>query len=70
MTLGLSTPRAKQHCFYFLKCLFLKEGCFLQSIKDLQCFIHAQPGIISSVLHFKPASATTSPAGGSCISSA
>lgn len=37
--------------------------CFLQLIKDLQCFIHAQPGIVSSVLHFKP---TITPAQGSC----
>lgn len=43
--------------------------CFLQLIKDLQCFIHAQPGIISSVLHFKPTIAKTSLAGGSCSSS-
>lgn len=44
--------------------------CFLQLIKDLQCFIHAQPGIISSVLHFKPTIAKTSAAAqGSCASS-
>lgn len=44
--------------------------CFLQLIKDLQCFIHAQLGIISSVLHFKPTIAKTSAAAqGSCASS-
>lgn len=43
--------------------------CFLQLMKDLQCFIHAQPGIISSVLHFKPTIARASPARGSCTSS-
>ena len=43
--------------------------CFLQLIKDLPCFINAQPRIISSVLDFKPAVAKTSPAQGSCTSS-
>lgn len=43
--------------------------CFLRLIKALQCFIHAQPGIISSVLHFKPTIAKTSSAQGSCASS-